>query len=192
MWLLLAAVALGIGAAAQVTREEFDALAKQVKALEGKVTLLEIQVRRLDRPGQQRPAAAQKAAPVGNWSELVTWRGYGRTDTHIYKTGAVGTFNPAAVSGLGVGTPHIPLTGIKRSFTASGPWRIRWETNGTDWLRIKGTDGIRELLLVDAQGVAASVTGVYPNPGGYELEILAPPAQWYSVTVEQQAARAAG
>ncbi len=46
VWILLVATVLALAAAGQVTRDEFDALAKQVRALEGKVTLLEIQNKR--------------------------------------------------------------------------------------------------------------------------------------------------
>ena len=76
MWLLLAAVALGIGAAAQVTREEFDALAKQVKALEGKVVLLDVQVMRLDRAGRPERLAQQAPAALGQLQgrDLQAWK----------------------------------------------------------------------------------------------------------------------
>ena len=88
---------LGLGAAVQVSREEFDGLVKRVAALDAKVRLLKVQVDSMKEP----PDAALKA-PAKPGSVLGSWQGTGAKSTGVFRATAPWRIEWQATGGLGI------------------------------------------------------------------------------------------
>jgi len=167
-------------------------LEMKLRVAEAKIKLLEKQVARLKAANAKVKADAAKARarrtatrtapePAGEWVELARFDDFQSAGVTCSFAGRVTRTRNRAYPTLSAivpgGTP-----GRVHTFTATGPWRVRWGTQGAYSYELRAAPvkggrrgfGVRphEILLAEGSGTAKGVSKTLPA-GAYQLYVRA-------------------